>query len=257
MRLRTAARISASAHDSIDWRATMTSRIPAYRQAQVEIRKYIEKHELRFGDALPAEGQLAQELGISRPSLREAMKSLESLGVVESRHGEGIYVRAFSFDSIIDNLPYAFIADGHSLRDLLQVRAAIEMGAVPAILACITADDVHTLRELAQRMVAKARANQLYETEDREFHATMHRRLDNPFLSTLADLFWQVFHRLNFSAGQPEHWLVEATARDHVEIVDMIEARDLEGLVKAYRKHFDTIFARMDGADFGREEGRQ
>ncbi|MFL9947212.1 FadR/GntR family transcriptional regulator [Paraburkholderia agricolaris] len=224
----------------------MTARIPAYRQAQVEIKKYIEQHRLRFGDALPPEGQLAQELGMSRPSLREAMKSLESLGVVESRHGEGIYVKAFSFDSIIDNLPYAFIADGHSLRDLLEVRAAIELGAVPVILERITADDTRALRELAARMLEKAQAHQLYEQEDREFHATMYRRLENPFLSTLTDLFWQVFHRLNSSTGQPEHWLVEATAVDHMEIVKMIEARNLEGLAKAYRKHFNTIFARMD-----------
>ncbi|MGQ7932583.1 FadR/GntR family transcriptional regulator [Paraburkholderia sp. D1E] len=224
----------------------MTARVPAYRQAQVEIKKYIEQHRLRFGDALPPEGQLAQELGMSRPSLREAMKSLESLGVVESRHGEGIYVKAFSFDSIIDNLPYAFIADGHSLRDLLEVRAAIELGAVPAILERITADDTRALRELAARMLEKAQARELYEQEDREFHATMYRCLDNPFLSTLTDLFWQVFHRLNASTGQPEHWLVEATARDHMEIVNMIEARNLEGLAKAYRKHFNTIFVRMD-----------
>ncbi|MDE1179329.1 FadR/GntR family transcriptional regulator [Paraburkholderia sp.] len=224
------------------------TRIPAYRQAQVEIRRYIERHDLHFGDPLPSEAQLAQEIGISRPSLREAMKSLESLGVVESRHGEGIYVKAFSFDSIIDNLPYAFIADGHSLRDLLQVRAAIEMGAISAILECITLDDVRTLRKLAATMLEKAQAHELYEQEDRAFHATMYRHLDNPFLSTLTDLFWQVFHRLNASAGQPEHWLVEATARDHMEIVEMIEANDPVGLATAHRKHFNTIFARMDAA---------
>ncbi|RAR53340.1 DNA-binding FadR family transcriptional regulator [Paraburkholderia unamae] len=229
----------------------MTSRIPAYRQAQMEIKSYIERHGLRFGDALPSEGQLAQDLGMSRPSLREAMKSLESLGVVESRHGEGIYVKAFSFDSIIDNLPYAFIAEGHSLRELLQVRAAIEIGAVPEIHARIPAADVARLRVLAQQMLARAEAHELYEEQDREFHATLHQCLDNPFLSRLIDLFWQVFRRLNHSTGQPEHWLIEATARDHIDIVDRLEAGDLGGLVKAYRKHFDTIFARMDAEAAG------
>lgn len=226
----------------------MTSRVPAYRQAQVEIKKYIEMHRLRFGDALPPEGQLAIELGMSRPSLREGMKSLESLGVVESRHGEGVYVKAFSFDSIIENLPYAFIADGYNLRDLLQVRAAIEVGAMPAILKYITPDDIATLRDLAAKMQEKARVGQLYEQEDREFHSLMYRRLGNSFLSTLTDLFWQVFHRLNFSAGQPDHWLVEATANDHMEIVNMIEANNHEGLAQAYQKHFNTIFIRMEAA---------
>jgi len=139
----------------------MTTRVPAYRQAQIEIKKYIEDHQLRFGDALPPEGVLAQDLGISRPSLREAMKSLESLGIVEARHGEGIYVKAFSFDSIIENLPYAFVADGRSIQDLLQVRAAIELGSVPAVLERITAEDVQTLRELASGMTEKGQGGRV------------------------------------------------------------------------------------------------
>jgi DNA-binding FadR family transcriptional regulator len=223
----------------------MTTRVPAYRQAQIEIKKYIEDHQLRFGDALPPEGVLAQDLGISRPSLREAMKSLESLGIVEARHGEGIYVKAFSFDSIIENLPYAFVADGRSIQDLLQVRAAIELGSVPAVLERITAEDVQTLRELASSMLKKAKAGELYEQEDRQFHATMYRCLGNAFLSTLTDLFWRVFHRMNQNEVPPTRKASEASARDHAAIVKMIENKDLQGLLAAYEKHFHTLFQRL------------
>jgi DNA-binding FadR family transcriptional regulator len=226
----------------------MTTRVPAYRQAQIEIKKYIEDHQLRFGDALPPEGVLAQDLGISRPSLREAMKSLESLGIVESRHGEGIYVRAFSFDSIIENLPYAFVADGRSIQDLLQVRAAIELGSVPAVLERIQPEDVQALRELASSMIRKAKAGEEYEQEDRQFHATMYRCLGNAFLSTLTDLFWRVFNRMDQNKAPPSRKESEASARDHAGIVKMIENKDLQGLITAYEKHFNTLFHRLEVA---------
>jgi DNA-binding FadR family transcriptional regulator len=231
----------------------MTARVPAYRQAQIEIKKYIEDHQLRFGDALPPEGVLAQDLGISRPSLREAVKSLESLGIVESRHGEGIYVKAFSFDSIIENLPYAFVSSGRSVRDLLQVRAAIELGSVPAVLRQISPADVQELRELASRMVKKAKVGELFEEEDRQFHATMYRCLGNAFLGTLTDLFWRVFNRMNHSELPPTRKALEASARDHADIVKMIEAKDLNGLTSAYERHFNTIFSRMDASPMIRE----
>lgn len=224
----------------------MTTRVPAYRQAQIEIKKFIEERKLQFGDPLPPEGVIAQELGISRPSLREAVKSLESLGIVESRHGEGIYVKAFSFDSIIENLPYAFVSAGSSVRDLLQVRAAIEVGSVPAVLQKISPEDIRGLRELASVMLKKAKTGELFEEEDRQFHATMYRCLANPFLSTLTDLFWRVFNRMDHTDVPPSRKAQEASARDHADIVKMIEAKDLVGLTSAYEKHFNTIFSRLD-----------
>ncbi len=74
--------------------------IPFRRPALNElIRDYVKQHildhGLSAGDPLPSETQLAQELGVGRSSAREAIKALQSLGVVEVRHGEGLYVRAF------------------------------------------------------------------------------------------------------------------------------------------------------------------
>ena len=113
----------------------MAARVPAYRQAQTAIKHYIEEHHLQPGDPLPSEGQLAKDMGMSRLSLREGVKTLEAVGILEARQGEGIYVKAFTFDSIFENLPYSFASDGQSLRDLLQVRTALEEGLVGMVPA--------------------------------------------------------------------------------------------------------------------------
>jgi DNA-binding FadR family transcriptional regulator len=227
---------------------SMATRVPAYRQAQLEIKRFIEVNRLGMGDPLPPEAVLAKELGISRPSLREGMKALESLGIVESRHGEGVFVAPFSFDTIIENLPYSIVADGKSLYDLLQVRAAIELGVVTQVVDRISPQDKARLRELAERMVAAAKEGRDFEQEDGEFHATMYRCLDNPFLSRLIDLFWRVFHRLNQSDTAPDHWALESTAQDHLRIAEVIDRGDKAALLEEHQKHFRAIFSRLQQA---------
>jgi len=225
----------------------MSKRIPAYRQAQIEIKRFIEAQKLGLGDPLPPESVLAERLGISRPSLREGVKALESLGIVEARHGEGVFVTAFSFDTIIENLPYSIVADGKSLVDLLQVRAALEIGVICEVVDKISAEDKQRLRELASRMLDAARRNETFELEDGEFHATLYRCLNNTFLSRLVDLFWQVFRRLNQSSNfDTEQWSLESTAKDHMRIVEMIERGDKAGLIEAHQKHFHGIFTRLN-----------
>ena len=66
-----------------------STRIPAYKLAAQEIKRFIETNGLTVGQSLPPEPAMALQLGISRPSLREGIKALESVGVLQSRHGEG------------------------------------------------------------------------------------------------------------------------------------------------------------------------
>ncbi|MCV2370406.1 FadR/GntR family transcriptional regulator [Roseateles oligotrophus] len=223
-----------------------SNRVPAYRRAQIEIKQFIDNKGLKDGDRLPPEGWLAEELGISRPSLREAVKALESLGVIQSRHGEGIFVKAFSFDSILENLPYSLVAGDAQVKDLLHVRTFLELGAIPTVIEQIAPESVVKMRALAETMLVKARAHQTFEEEDRAFHVEMYRSLNNSFLLSLIDLFWSIFNNMHNAATQPatDPWAMEATALDHLQIVDMLEKKDGAGLLSAHRKHFDSILKR-------------
>jgi DNA-binding FadR family transcriptional regulator len=228
----------------------MTKKIPTYRLAQAEIKQFIERKGLRPGDGLPPEGMLAEDLGISRPSLREAVKSLESLGILEARHGEGIYVKAFSFDAILENLPYSMVADDAQVTDLLYVRTYLELGAIPSVVRNIQAENIDKLRSLAETMLSKALAHETFFDEDRAFHAEMYRCMDNSFLLSLIDLFWRIFNNLLKNSGQTEidQWQLENSARDHMAIVEMLEKKDKAGLMWAHAKHFESISKRYPKA---------
>ncbi|TIT84305.1 MAG: FadR family transcriptional regulator, partial [Mesorhizobium sp.] len=73
---------------------------------QESLRNYIEANRLKAGDALPPETFLAQQLGVGRNSVREAIKALESIGILETRRGIGVFVKEFSFKPLLDNLAY-------------------------------------------------------------------------------------------------------------------------------------------------------
>jgi DNA-binding FadR family transcriptional regulator len=226
----------------------MAARVPAYRQAQMSIKQYIEDHHLQPGDPLPSEGQLAKDMGMSRLSLREGVKTLEAVGILEARQGEGIYVKAFTFDSIFENLPYSFASDGQSLRDLLQVRTALEEGLVGMVVRHSSPEQIAELEQLAQQMFQKAQSGQTFEDEDREFHLTLYRPLNNPFLNRLVELFWEVFRRLHGTVGVT-HWNLEQTAQDHMAIVEALRARESRQLTQAMHSHFRQIKERLAPQD--------
>lgn len=225
--------------------AKLSSRVPAYKLAALEIRDYIGRHGLKGGEALPPEAALAQQLGISRPSLREGMKALESVGVLQARHGEGVFVAGFSFDAIVDNLPYSMLADDLQLLHLLEVRTALEVGMVPRIVGLIPPEDVARLRGLAQRMLQRAQAGESFAEEDRDFHATLFACLGNPFLDRLVDLFWKVFHRMADTLPQIGPSSRLQTAREHLAIVDNLASGNARALQQAHERHFDEIRKRV------------
>ena len=188
---------------------------------------------------------------MSRASLREGLKALESLGIIHTRHGEGVFVAHFSFDPIVHNLPYSIAAHGASLRDLLEVRTALEVGMISQIAQRVSAADVDSLRSLALRMVERSERGEGFAAEDRAFHAALFKCLGNPFLLSLVDLFWQVFTRLADRLPAPDRAAQRATAQDHVRVVAMLEAGDVRALEQAHRQHFQEIFRRLQSADAG------
>lgn len=223
----------------------VSSRIPAYKMAALEIKAYIASNNMRVGDALPPEAALARLLGISRPSLREGIKALESVGVLQARHGEGVYVAGFSFDSIVDNLPYSMVADNAQLQHLLEVRTALEVGMIPKIVHLISTEDMAVLENLAARMQQLAEDGQDFSEEDCLFHTTLFQCLGNPFLDRLIDLFWKVFHRMAHTLPKNAANSGSQTAREHLEIVNNLKSGNAESLARAHAIHFQGIHRRV------------
>jgi DNA-binding FadR family transcriptional regulator len=216
-----------------------------FEAAQRGIKQYILDHGLGPNDALPSEGQLAEELGISRNSVREAIKALEALGTIETRHGVGVFVRAFSFDPILDNLAYGIQAGNNSILELLEVRRQLEGAFVEVAAASMTPDQLRVLRSTIDRMGACAALGESITDADRFFHRTLYSGLGNQLLLTLLDVFWEAYVRLRASLPDVPPGDAVQTWEEHRTILEALERRDGPAARRAMLDNFTLLEARL------------
>jgi DNA-binding FadR family transcriptional regulator len=207
---------------------------------QDSLKRFIADNALAGGDPLPAEGDLARRLGVSRNSVREAIKALESLGMLETRRGIGVFVREFSLDALIDNLPYGL---GRSLRDIeeiIEIRRTLETAMIAQAIERMPAEDLRELREITDTMRRHAERGESFADEDQRFHGVLFRGLDNRMLIRLIEVFWLAFDRAAdfFNTDNPNPM---QTWRDHDAIVAAVARKDVEEARERLALHYHGI----------------
>ncbi|HTW97539.1 MAG TPA: FadR/GntR family transcriptional regulator [Acidimicrobiales bacterium] len=225
-------------------------RLPLYQQLQSSICDYIFENALRPGDPLPPEGELAELFGVSRNSLREAVKSLQVLGVLDSRAGSGLFVREFSFDPIVERLPYAILVDHRDLSDLLDVRRILEVGMAGRVIELRTQSQVQRLHELIEEWRgALARDRTAYPAHlDRAFHEVLVGEAQNELVGKLLDMFWQVFNRASALEQLVAPRSPSATFKVHIPILEAMARGDESALCASLLAHYEGINRRVMAA---------
>lgn len=207
---------------------------------QESLRAYIDDNSLEAGAPLPPEGELATQLGVSRNSVREGIKALESVGVLESRRGIGVFVKAFSFEPLLENLAYGLGGVLKQIEEVIIIRRTLEVGLIDKTLELITPEDIRELRETLDQMKALAERGESFPDQDRNFHQLLFRCQDNEVLLRLIEVFWLAFYKasdfVNLENADPMQ-----TWRDHAAIVDAVEAGDLAGAKDRLDNHYAGI----------------
>ena len=193
------------------------------------------EHQLSPGDKLPNEIELAQELGVSRTTLREAIHSLVSQGLLEVRRGRGTFVTEEA-DTIND---YGFSDLDQvrgQLKDLFELRRIFEPSA--ARLACQRATDKEMADILAKgEEVDRCIRGGLDRTQaDRDFHAAIVRATHNEYMMRLLPMINQAVASA-VENGEQKEQLAEDTRRDHALIMDFFQKRDALGAEHAMAVH--------------------
>ncbi len=160
------------------------------------IQNYIEDNGLKAGDKLPSQEQLIEMMGVSRTSLREAMKTLEARGVLEARNGKGIYVsegKDKAFLTLLD-----FTQEKEQLLDALEVRKLLEREILRMVIHKATAEEIDELGEITKVLMDKYHQGVQQTAEDKKFHYTIYRLSHNKVmyqlilsLSSVMDKFWE------------------------------------------------------------------
>lgn len=211
-----------------------------HTSVQEALKSYIAANGLTAGMKLPAEGDLADQLGVSRGSVREAMRALESLGIVETRRGIGVFVADFSLAALIDNLAYGLRGALREIAEVLQIRRALEVSLIGETVRLATDEDIATLRRITERMHARALQGRSFAEEDQQFHQALFASLGNATLLHLLDVFWLAFFKaaddVTLENADPLR-----TWADHHAIVDAIATRDTTLARQRLDTHYDGI----------------
>jgi DNA-binding FadR family transcriptional regulator len=160
--------------------------------------------------------------------------------VLETRRGVGIFVKAFSFEPLLDNLAYGLGGALRQIEEVLEIRRTLEVGLISKTIDVIGEEDIAELRATVNRMRAHAERGETFAEDDQLFHRLLFRCQDNETLVRLIDVFWLAFYKasdfVNLENTDPM-----ATWRDHAAIVDAIEARDLEEARRRLDRHYEGI----------------
>ncbi|MEU9531789.1 FCD domain-containing protein [Streptomyces sp. NPDC048213] len=215
------------------------------------VKELILERRLAPGDALPTETELMDLFEAGRVSVREALKSLQAVKVVEIRRGHGTFVGSLSLSPFAEALAFRAAVRHRQgepgLAELMKVREALEAGLVGAVAAGVPKDDLDVLRALVAQMEGEAAEDgRVARATDRAFHLALYASLDNHLLSEVLDAFWAAMDRVreDFDDG---HQDPAVTCRQHRAIVAAVAAADGERAVRAMRTHFDGIRDRLAG----------
>ena len=166
-----------------------------HQSVQEAVKQYIIENSLQPGDDLPSENALSNQLGVSRNLVREAVRGLETLGIVEIRRGSGLFVGEFSFEMLMENLQFGIQLDLRELTELFTVRRILETGMIGEAITAQTADQIMLLEALLQAMQARAQNGEPFPEEDRQFHKCLFSEVNNRPLIKILDSFWLTLNK--------------------------------------------------------------
>lgn len=220
-----------------------------YRQIADQLRILIANGEFAAGSRLPAERDLATQLGVSRPSVREALIALEVEGVIEVRTGSGIYVRATAPKGsplVADDAPTSW-------GPLEVMRARMLVESEVAALAAAHAQRKHltAMRSALAQMRQAARRGEVPRHGDEAFHAAIAQACGNSVLLDTVQRYWQardgqLFERLGDYFENPASW--QSALSEHEQVLQAIEAHDPSAARKAMQKHLRQAHKRYSAS---------
>jgi GntR family transcriptional repressor for pyruvate dehydrogenase complex len=210
-----------------------------YEGVAKQIERLILK-KLQPGDKLPSERELVETLGVSRSSIRDAIRSLELMGMVEPRQGAGTIVRELSSESLANPLANALRRKEELIEELLEFRIMFEPQLAARAATRVSSTQVSEMEEILKRQEAKLRLGENTIAEDSEFHYAIALASGNSVvlkvLDTLMDLLRDSRERSLQVSGRPQKSLA-----GHRRILSAIKRHDPQGAKEAMQRHIENV----------------
>lgn len=220
-----------------------TSRI---RVVEDRIREYITENNLPAGARLPGEAWFAEQLRVGRPLVREAMKGLEAVGMIEARRGVGRFVSTFDPEAYLSNYTTEMLLNSFSEQELNETRCLLEIAMAADATSRLTDDDLLEIQRMWEQIQEAATRGKADAEADLGLHRVIMARADNRLIVAMLDALYALTVRRYGNASHPH--LPEKLREDlaeHAAIVDAAKARDGRAVRAALVNHFRTTATRL------------
>lgn len=211
-----------------------------YEEVAEQIQRLVTEGVLKPGDRLPSERELAAQFGVGRSSLRDAIRTLEVMGVLESRHGAGTVIRDLDTDALVVPLASALLRKRELVSELLEVRMMIEPGLAARAAKNATPEEIAKMEEILARQREKVRRGVQPIEEDSEFHAALMLAARNSVVLRVMDVLMDLLRESRAKSLQTPGRLEKSYA-GHVRILRAIKKRDGAAAEAAVRRHLDEV----------------
>jgi GntR family transcriptional repressor for pyruvate dehydrogenase complex len=209
-------------------------------QIAERILQMIKDRQLKPGDKLPPERELATMMTVGRPALREALRALALMNVIEIRQGAGAYVTQLDTAQLVQHLDFVFTLNDAAIMDLFDARKIVEAGIAELAAQRTTEEDIALLEACLQKSVDSAHDPELFLYADLKLHTLIATIARNPILIR----FIESIHQLGLASRRRTGRLpgvIEHSMSDHHRIVEALKERDPQAAREAMLAHLGNV----------------
>ncbi len=200
----------------------------------------IKEEQLKPGDMLPPERELASTMGVSRPSLREALRALSIMNIIENRQGSGTYVASLEPERLVEHLDIVFSLDDLTFQELFEARRIIEVGIAGIAAEMCKPEDITELNAIHEKSIESVNDTEEFMNCDLELHNKILQITQNPILN----LFMRSITKLSIMSRKRTNEYLDIrkqTVIDHFEIIEAIIQKNPNAAKLAMMKHLDHV----------------
>lgn len=216
--------------------SSLIKRQNIYQQLVEHLQQYMIDNSLQPGDRLPTEAELAARFRVSRQSVREAIKVLESIGVIETRPRDGSRVRKMNTRHLTDHLRFMFELDGATVKEMAATRRVLECGFVPVIVENADELDFQRMEAAVERMREHTRRGEAFAEADMAFHQALARATKNRVMAgfgvMIQEFFIHVRKRIKVDPAKQQQ-----SIREHERIIGALRDRNVQEAQDAIADH--------------------
>ena len=212
----------------------------SYNKLSERLRRFMAEGKFRDGDRLPPERALAETFGVSRSSVREAIRALAEKGLLESRHGDGTYVRVPDMEPLRSALLEAVDSEGLMFDEVTEYRRIVEPAIAELAALRRTPEQLDRLKIIACDQQRRVLAEEDDGDLDARFHLTLAECTGNRLLAATMERLNAIYAKGRTPELRDAAWR-QFSVSSHLRIIDALERRAPEDARKKTEEHIDTV----------------